>query len=105
MNTFSSPTNIEPRWNPYLKAIGFLMPAFFFWVFAEVSVFPKLQMISRQSHSTGSDVQWLMDFLSFLMQNDGLLCGAVLAVLVLLELCFRVWARYRRAALGSWFFC
>jgi hypothetical protein len=101
MNTPTPTQNVEPAWAPYLKYGAFAMPATTLWLFVAVFVFPKFNQIVIQSgihvpgvFRFGMDLLLLLKHYLFLMGS-----GFVLA-LVLLELRFDKWPRYRRTAFG-----
>ena len=101
MNTSPSSTTIESSWKTYLKAVGFLLPALVLWAFASVYFAPKLQDIWAHGGGPATEAQWVMDIVTFLVHHGPLAIGVVVVVLLLFELRSRLWARYRRAALGS----
>ncbi len=101
MSTSSSRTTIEPSWKTYLKAVGFLLPALVLWAFASVYFAPKLQEIWARGGGPATEAQWVMDIVTFLVHRGALVMGVVVVVLLLFELRSGLWARYRRAVLGS----
>src|SRR2546425_2780012 len=101
MNAPPSSLNIEPRWKSYLKAIGFLLPAVVLWAMASVFFVPKLEQLWRDGGGPATEAQWVMDLVIFLVRHGELIVGVLLVMLFLFELRSRLWARYRRATLGS----
>lgn len=93
--------NSEPRWKTYLKAIIFVLPAVTAWGFACVYLVPKIKEISLRAQLDSSEIRWLWHVPMFLVEYGRLLCVASAAVLVLLELFVRVWARHRLLAVST----
>jgi len=101
MNMTSSHPEFGDRWIPYLKAVGFLVPAILLWSFAAVFLFPKLQLIWSQGGGTGSESHWLMVALGALMRNGPVILGTILVVLAIVEWLLKPWARFRRSVVGT----
>ena len=91
----------ELRWKTYLKAIGFLLPGLVLWKLACIFFVPKLEQIWVMGGGPVSEAQWVMDVVAFLVHHGALTIGAVVVALLLFELRSGLWARYRRATLGS----
>ena len=100
MNTTSIDTTIEPRWQTYLKAMTFALPAVVAWGLACVCLIPKLKEICFAAHFEPSKVGWLWDFPFFLVEFGRSICIALFLILVLLELFVRGWARHRRVTVS-----
>jgi len=85
----------------YFQAVATIVPTLFIWVFANVFLVPKLQYIWELVGLTHSKAQWFMDESFFLMHHIQVIFGAVVLVIVILELRYRAWPRYRRAVITT----
>lgn len=97
MNTSPSVTVIENGSQTYLKAAAFLLPAASLWAFAHLFLLPKLELLWARAGGMLPEAQWVMDASTIIMRSGGFALVAVAAVLLLLELRFRL---YRRVAVG-----
>ena len=85
----------------YFQAVATIAPTLFIWVFANVFLVPKLHYIWELVGLTHSKAQWFMDESFFLMHHIQVIFGAVVLVIVILELRYRAWPRYRRAVITT----
>ena len=92
--------NIESALATYLKAFGTIFPALFIWFFSNLFMLPKLEWLWEHTNLTGSKAQWLMDVSNFLAHSMQFIFGAVVLLLIVLELCVSVWPRYRRTVVS-----
>jgi hypothetical protein len=103
----------EPRRTTYLKTAAFAFPAVFLWLFAIIFLFPKLNEICQQygdipfGVKTFEQAPAVFKFFAFLAElmvqlthYSFVIGGVVLLGLVLLEMRFSKWPRYRRAVAG-----
>jgi len=97
MNSPYPTVNFEPRWATYIKSIAFLLPAATLWMLVVVLIVPKLRQICDQA---GVTLPAVYNVVFSLMQHGVLVCGSLVAALVLLEWRSERWPRYRRAAFG-----
>jgi hypothetical protein len=110
MNTSAPNHNIEPAWATYFRAVTFMIPAVFLWLFATVFLLPKLNAICQAAGTTvfnfGDAPGLFRAFASigqatiFLTHHSLLIAGTVAVVLILLEWRFGNWPRYRRMITG-----
>lgn len=108
MNTTHS--NLEPRWATYTKAVTFVFPAAFLWLFTVVFVLPKVNQLCQAAGMRVFDFtnapaifrgSGMVGQVMILLTNHGLLIsGAAAVAVILLERYFRQWPRYRRQAIG-----
>jgi hypothetical protein len=110
MNTNANPSNLEARWATYVKAVAFIFPAAFLWLFTVVFVLPKVNQLCQAAGTRvfdftnapaifrGSGV--IGQAMIFLTSHGLLIGGTVILAFVLLERYFRQWPRYRRQAIG-----
>src|SRR5216684_7430750 len=96
MNT--PPSNIEPGWATYLKAVASLVPAVFLWAISVVFVMPKLKQICGEAG--GLALPAVIRIMIGLAEHGVLIAGAIILLLILLEWRSSKWPRYRRAAVG-----
>ena len=87
----------ESAFATYLKAFGTIFPALFIWFFSNAFLLPKLKWLWQHTNLTGSNAQWLMDASSFLAHSMQFVFGAIVLLLIILELCVSPWPRYRPA--------
>ena len=96
MNATSINTNLEPRWQTYLKAMSFALPAVVTWGFVCLFIFPAIKDFCAGAHLELSKVGWLWNFPIFLLGFGRSICIVLFLILVLQELFVRGWARQRR---------
>lgn len=101
MNVSVMATPVEPRWQTYLKAALFLLPAVICWQITRIFLFPKFAQIWQNAGGDGSEAQWLMNDLIFLVRYSGWILAAVVLGLILSEFSLGVWERYRRMTVGA----
>jgi hypothetical protein len=110
MNMNTSNSNFEPRWATYAKAVTFIFPAVFLWLFTVIFVLPKANEICQKAGTTVFNLDpapamfraWatIGQVMIFLTNHGLLIGGAIIAAFVLLERYFNHWPRYRRPAIG-----
>lgn len=100
-------SNIEPRWATYCKTIVFLMPAAILFALSAMFIVPEEKSVWA-IYGEGTYPGWIpqlihlnFDLIYFMKDHLFNLLGATLFALVLVELRFRAWPRYRRAVLGA----
>lgn len=101
MTKFFPSQPLEPRWKSYLIAACFVLPCLVLWCLSSVFFAPKLQEIWKAGGGTGSDAQWTMDLVVFLVRHGVVLLAGLVALVVVSELSGGRWTRYRKAALGA----
>jgi hypothetical protein len=103
MNTTPFETNVEPRWETYLRAIVFLLPPVIFYWMALVFIMPKFMELWRVANiDISKAVQFWFYTPFFLAKHGFLIFVAVVLLLALLEFLSKGrWARYRRGTVGT----
>ena len=101
MNARSSATNLEPRWETYLKAVVFLLPALVLWELVCVKCVPILVNICQNAGPIAGSAKGFWQFSMFLVQYGFTILAALLVVFVLLESFSLKWAHYRRRAVSG----
>src|SRR5262245_55999456 len=87
-----------PWWQFYPRVLAFLLPSLMVWAFAVRFVYPKVQRIWMDGGATGSEVQWMMDSVTYLVEYGWFVaCALALAVVT----CELLRARYRQIVAGS----
>ena len=81
----------------YLKAGLFVLPSFLIWNFAHLVLLPKANFIWQKAGLTTSSGNWLMVTSNLLMDNARVVFFAIFAVILILEVRPKFWARYRKA--------
>jgi len=100
MNT--SNYHLEPRWATYVKSGAFLLPAVSLWAFSITFLFPRVQLIFRDSGFAVPGLFKIMMGVMIIIRDHGtFLCAATILILALLEWRSVKWPRYRRASLGG----
>jgi hypothetical protein len=84
----------------YLRAGALLIPTISFWLFAMIFLVPKLEQIWQLAGLDGSKAQWLMDVSYELNQHFYFIFAGVIVVLLLFELHWVAWPRYRQTVVA-----
>jgi predicted anti-sigma-YlaC factor YlaD len=85
----------------YLRAVGFLCPGLFVWLFNHNFLLPKLQSLWAHTDLPGSSAQWILDYAVFLTRHLTDVISALVVLCLALELFWRQWPRYRGGAVAA----
>jgi phosphoglycerol transferase MdoB-like AlkP superfamily enzyme len=100
MNASASGKTTNSGWITYIKGVAFLAPAVLCWVFGLIVPYPKVIEMWQRAGPKGAGAQRVMDTLLWLAHNSLTALEVVIIALILFELFFRRWARYRPAVVS-----
>jgi hypothetical protein len=98
--------NVEPAWKTYLKVALGLVPTAFFWLFALMVIFPKVQSVWAKAgfgadgnQAPNAALRVFIDGSRLVFFNFYFLLGPFVLLLIILELWVKPWDRLRRPVL------
>ena len=89
----------------YSRAVGFLLPTLFIWVFNSKFLLPKVKSLWANSDLPGSSAQWIVDSAVFLTEYMDIVILAVGVPFLAAELFWRKWPRFRGVAVAMLTVC
>jgi hypothetical protein len=97
----------KPAWKIYTLVMVALVPTWFAWIFSMTALFPKVEKLWRdfgpqaEGRAVSAALEFIISFSRFAFGNSSILVGLAVLVVVLLEIRWKSWARWRSVTLAT----
>jgi hypothetical protein len=95
----------KPAWKVYTLVVGAMVPTLFVWIFSLTVLFPKVELLwerfgpAAEGREVPVALQYIFSFSRFAFGNFILLVGLPVLAVVLMEIRWKSWARWRATVL------